>query len=179
MNIDPDSFAVVLSFCDVRTQLQASRVCRTARVDTLRFLKPKLKSLVPYLRKATATRHSDDELLGHLYTCTEPEWFELMVRIWVNSHTSTFVWEELPEAPQQFRLEWPIPMNSHLRQTWPTAIVLNANEHGWYMESAKRRSTCRLVLWCLKKPFVWWMAARLVLFWLETRVMSSYLWSPV
>jgi hypothetical protein len=188
MALDADTFSVVLSFCDIRTQLQLSRVCRTYN-DDVRHHMARHAHIVKCLREVHDSGTADCLKLQSLFDSpnTSAEWRYWLVRAWL--HATATIGPQLFISRGHFDegTWWTIPAQSHTTKhpcVWrqlvcphqvPSCLVV-AGDHVEF----ELRANCRPANWIYEflsdHPFVVYGLVRVAI-----GVLESYIagWSQV
>lgn len=193
--LDADTSSVVLSFCDLHTTLQLSRVCKAHHDDVRKHLR-QWQSTLNYIKTAFQTRETDNTIIDLIEKhCNEPDWCYQLIRAWVNSVQSTVSSCNILLCPSTFEPDtnWLIPQDSHLRKhscrvlcTHKLPYKLVAAPLEWphqhfsrlkLVTEARCKRFHRLADTCSRNPFIIYTLCRIGVFVLECHVWQWFVTS--
>lgn len=119
--MDPDSCGLMLSFCDISTVLELSRVNRTLHADVGRFMKYNV--FIKLIQQYQRTGHTDERIDDLFKQVIQSEcWdnFRVLMRQHINASTTTSklnLSDICYKLPPTLSMSWPVPKQSHMRHT--------------------------------------------------------------
>ena len=176
--IDPDSCTVLLSFCDLRTQLRLSQTCRAFHSDVSRAHKPH-KLAIEYMRKTQKTRDTNIAQWKQIpkHSFETPEILYELVQAWVNCTSSIVRYPPLMGNTTWFA-NWSIPVDSHIGGE---QLVLESllSQKDWYFytlgppqqpKNWAQKSMEQIAGFIGRRPMLLYGCVRALVLWLECHV---------